>query len=342
MDLEYFRDYPDICVVIIGLNSGKYLNSCIKNVMKSNYPQEKIHIVYVDGGSKDNSVIIAHNFRNVTLIELDVNYPTPGSGRNAGYKSCSQPFIQFLDADTYLHPNWLKKAVSYLDSDVAAISGILEERIPDRNVYHLVSNIDWRVTPFTNGWVGSTCEAKVFGGNVLIRREAIEIAGGYDETLIAGEEADLSYRLRKNGWKLIRTNTPMASHDININSIHSYIKRAIRSGYGYTLIAMRYIGQKEKLFSQRLLRIVLSTFTPIGILIGLSSIQLPLLGFCTATMIIFRSFRKIGYFQRIYAISTKDAMSYSLHLSFVVFPQFLGVVRYFYGRITNHPLRNKK
>jgi GT2 family glycosyltransferase len=53
-----------------------------------------------------------------------------------------------------------------------------------------------------NGVGGKEGPCDFFGGGVLIRREALEDANGYDEYLIAGEDPDLSYRIREKGWEI--------------------------------------------------------------------------------------------------------------------------------------------
>ena len=50
---------PKIGVVIIGINVENYLADCIRSVRSADYPPDRLEVVYVDGGSRDNSLTIA-------------------------------------------------------------------------------------------------------------------------------------------------------------------------------------------------------------------------------------------------------------------------------------------
>jgi len=67
------------------------------------------------------------------------------------------------------------------------VTGRREERHPRKNIYHILTEMEWRYE------IGP---CRYFGGDVLIRREALERTGGFDELLIAGEDPELSYRVR--------------------------------------------------------------------------------------------------------------------------------------------------
>lgn len=333
--------YPEIGIIIIGLNSEKYIGSCIEAVKTSDYPQNKLEIIYVDGGSIDKSIEIAEQFKNVKIIRLDNPNPSPGRGRNAGYKACKKPLIQFIDSDSYLQPEWLKKAIGYLKHDIVAVWGNIFERYPDKNWFHTVTNFDWGVRSGEKGWLGDEGYEKMFGGNVLIRREFLEKTGGFDEDLIAGEDPDLSYRVRQIGGKIYKINVPMVSHDINMDSIRKYNKRAYRTGYAYAQIGMRYCREKEKFFLQRIFRILLSGTVPLAIIVFSAIIGYILPGFLVAIMIFLRPLRKVFQIKKQYGITLGEAVAYCLHFAFVVYPQLFGVLRYFTGVIFKYPLQNK-
>jgi GT2 family glycosyltransferase len=91
---------------------------------------------------------------------------------------------------------------------------------------------------------------------VLIKRKALEDVDGYDEYLIAGEDPDLSYRIRAKGWSIYRSGKTMAMHDINMNSFFKYLKRAFRGGYAYAEVSYRYIKKSEKMWLRETLRIL--------------------------------------------------------------------------------------
>jgi glycosyltransferase involved in cell wall biosynthesis len=334
-------NYSPISVVIIGLNVEMYINECIFSVMNADYPSGLIEIIYVDGGSKDSSSLIAKAFGNVKVIELKDRNPTPGKGRNAGYKAASHQVIQFIDADTIIDPGWFKNALPNLEDNKAAVKGKVIERYPQKNVYHLIGDIEWNISAGKAGWKFSDGPVKTFGGIVLIRKDVLEAVNGYDERLIAGEDPDISYRIRVAGWNIYQINKDMATHDLNMNDFFKYIKRSFRSGHAYAEIGFRYVRRTEKYFMQQLLRILFGVIFPLAVIfLGVVS-DMSIIGLVFAIPFLFRPLIKILFLRKRYKLNFNHALLYGVHLSFVIYPQFFGVLRYLFARVFGIPLKNK-
>lgn len=308
-----------ISVVIIGINVDGYLVDCIQSVRETDYPQDRLEIIYVDGGSKDQSVTTAKTFHNVRVIELDHPKPTPGRGRNAGWRAAKYDVIQFLDADTTIDRNWLKRALPHLKDSVVAVCGRREELHRDKNPYHLIGDIEWDASP---GLIDA------FGGDVLVKKKALEAVDGYDEELIGGEDPDLSYRLRQEGGLLLRINEAMTTHDLNMDSFQQYCRRAFRTGHAYAEIGLRYRKMPEKFWLRELTRISSSTTLPWILLSAASYVGLPFVGLMLAGSLSLRPLRLIKEFERKFHLNRAQSIFYALHLSFVVYPQMAGVLRY--------------
>ena len=330
-----------VSIVIIGLNVAGYIEECIKSIRISEYPDELIEIIYVDGGSSDASVLIAGSFKGIKIIELKDPHPTPGKGRNAGYKAAHHSLIQFLDADTTLELEWLKTAVQYIKDDTGAVCGRVIEKYPEKNRYHLIGNIEWNISAGKGEYGFSEGPCKTFGGIVLIRKHILETVNGYDESLVAGEDPDISYRVRQEGYKIYKLNAGMVHHDINMNTFRQYFKRAFRSGHAYAEIALRYITQKEKYFARQFFRIVISAMLPFLVLLSGIATNRTLVGLVVALLLIFRPLIKILLLKKRYKLVLSKALLYGLHLSFTVYPQFLGVLRYLFSLAFGFRLQNR-
>jgi len=320
------KQLPGISVVIIGLNAAKYLRQSLESVLNSEYPYKKLEVIYVDSGSTDGSQDIVHMFPQVELVQLDPRNPSAAKGRNAGAYRARYELIQFVDADSYVHPQWLRQAVLALEDDVAAVSGRLSERHPKKNLYHRMAELEWNLWVDPSGaWTTETMDANVFGGNVMLRRSVLLAVNGYDEYLKAGEDPDLSYRIRKLGFRLLRVNRAMASHDINMNGVLQYLSRSRRSGSAYAHLALRYWKESERFMVKRVIRIIGGVTTPImlvvaGVLTGHTN-----LGLILALLIMFRLVFQVGKFSKLFRIGYLRALEYSIYLAFSIYPQFMGV-----------------
>ena len=220
------ESYTDIGVVVIGRNEGERLRLCLESVARLSKT-----VVYVDSGSTDQSVVTARNL-GVNVIELDMTVPfTAARARNEGFRRLRSVekgvrYVQFVDGDCVVVAGWLEGASHFLDGhpDIAVVCGRRRERFPERSVYNRLCDIEWN-TP-----VG---EASACGGDALMRVDAFETAGGYRESLIAGEEPELCVRLRGIGWKIWRLDAEMTLHDAAMTRLGQWWRRCIRGGHAF-------------------------------------------------------------------------------------------------------------
>ena len=336
---------PDIDCVLIGVNCSKTLGRCIDSVFRSNYPKEKLHLYYVDGGSTDKSLEFAKDYKEVTVIALNPEYPTPGLGRNHGWRQGSSPLIQFLDSDTILDPDWLKKAVDAMDKEnVGAVLGFRKEMHPEHSIYNWIGDIEW------NGPVG---ESSCFGGDVLICREALQKTYGYDEVLVGGEDPELSRRVIRAGWKIIRINALMTNHDLAMKSVRQYLVRAFRSGYGFAAVRTREKKSGSDFWKYEFQKIVIKggvfiTCTMFSLLMVLlysskTIIELACLTVVPGiTILLNPRLFKVRKFMRENNLEKAEAKKYAWHCSIVVIPQLFGIMRFYFGLLCNKPLTNKR
>jgi GT2 family glycosyltransferase len=326
------EEFPEIACVIIGINVSRYLADCITSIRNADYPQEKLSIIYSDGGSSDTSPEIARSFPGVRIVELKDPSPTPGKGRNAGYRATDKPYIMFLDGDTLVDKEWFKNALPNFKDTVVAVTGKLTERWPDKNLYHVIASIEWQ-------YEEGVC--RYFGGNFMIKKSVLDEVGCFDPELVAGEDPDLSYRVRQKGYTIYRISQQMVLHDLNMTRFRQYLKRSFRGGYAYTEIALRYMKEPEKLWLRQLIRIIVRATLPFALIILGALVGFPLIGLFLALALALKPLLQTPRFARNFKISFPIALLYALHISFVVFPQMWGVLRYGYTLVGGDPLRNK-
>ena len=101
------------------------------------------------------------------------------------------------------------------------------EAHPQASIYNQMCDREWD-TP-----VG---EASECGGDALVRCKAFDEVGGYRAELQAGEEPEMTSRMRAAGWKIWRINSPMTEHDARMVSLGQWWRRAQRGGYGYAQV----------------------------------------------------------------------------------------------------------
>ncbi len=213
-----------IDAVVIGRNEGARLVACLDALQG-----QVRRLVYVDSGSTDGSVLAAHAV-GAEVIALDMTQPfTAARARNAGLAALAADppqFVQLLDGDCQMQPGWLSAALEAFAQHPMAvvICGRRRERFPEASVYNALADQEWD-TP-----IGM---ALACGGDALMRFDAVQAVGGYNPTLIAGEEPDLCLRLRAAGGQVWRIDAEMTLHDAAITRFGQWWKRTVRAGHAF-------------------------------------------------------------------------------------------------------------
>ncbi len=240
-----------LAVVAIGRNEGPRLRRCLESI-----PRGVAARIYVDSGSSDGSPALARAL-GAEVVELDPSLPfSAARARNAGFEraialAAELLAVQFVDGDCSLAPGFLERALALLaaERELGAVCGRRREIAPERTIYNRICDVEWRSPPA--GDVGSIG----FGGDVMIRVEALREAGGYRESLIAGEDPELSLRLRWLGWKVERRDLPMTLHDVDMRHFGQWWRRARRAGHAWAEVAHLHRGRAERIFRRELRRI---------------------------------------------------------------------------------------
>ncbi len=241
----------DVGAVAIGRNEGARLARCLESLRG-----RAQRIVYVDSGSTDGSVEAARSAgADVVALDTDRSF-TAARARNAGLAALCESdaggrlaYVQFVDGDCEIAPGWIEAARRRLEEDpcAAVVCGRRAERFPEQSIYNRLCDMEWN-TP-----VG---QATACGGDALMRIDAVRAVGGFDATLIAGEEPDLCLRLRAAGWTVWRIDAPMTRHDAAMTRFGQWWRRAVRGGWAYAEGSDRH-GDGPERYKRRDLRSVL-------------------------------------------------------------------------------------
>jgi len=322
------NELPLISVVVIGINISEKVVNCLKSVKKSNYPN--LEIIYVDGGSSDDSVKKVRKLGNIKIIELKQENPAPGRQRNEGWKNSKADLVQFLDGDTILDPDWLINAIYEIKDKKVAVCGYRRELYPNKNFYNFITDFDWGK---------SVGEIENIGGDILIKKSVLYECEGFDNNLIAGENSELSFKIKDKGYSIIRIDRNMTNH-AELNNFKRYFWRIFRHGYGHAEVAIKFYKKNNtKLLNNFIKSSIKAIFTPLFILLAIISKNIYFLFFSillnTKTILLFFSLKKKG-------LNNKYSSIYVIHSFFLVYPLTLGMLRYIIGKIFYFPFTNKK
>ena len=173
---------------------------------------------------------------------------------------------------------------------------------------------------------------------MLASAQAIQEVGGYREDLIAGEDMELSVRLRLRGGEIARLENPMALHDAAIFSFAQWWKRSYRAGFAYAEIGAIHGGSRLKFWvKERRSNWIWG--------LGLPVVSLALVPFCFGSSLFLWliAWGALGWKVRAwlirYGVRKEWASYYALFCVLGKVPQALGQVSFAIRGLTGRPKR---
>jgi cellulose synthase/poly-beta-1,6-N-acetylglucosamine synthase-like glycosyltransferase len=234
-----------LSVVIIGRNEGERLAECLRSVRGMHREGFEVETIYVDSGSVDGSVELAEAM-GARVVALAPERPSAALGRNAGWRTARGEIILFLDGDTILHPGFVAASLpEFAVPEIAVVWGHRRETHPERSPYVRFLDLDWIYAPGFTPYCG---------GDALMRRDVLESVGGFDDTLIAGEEPELCRRIAAKGYRILHVDRPMTGHDLAITHFRQYWRRNTRAGYAYSEVSAMLRARGESFWEEEAVR----------------------------------------------------------------------------------------
>lgn len=313
-----------IGLVAIGRNEGDRLKRCLRSI-----PKGLAAVVYVDSGSTDGSVEHARS-TGAEVVALDMSIPfTAARARNAGWHRLLEikpqlELLQFVDGDCEIAEGWLQAATAALDADpkLAVVCGRRRELHPDATTFNRLCDMEWN-TP-----IG---EAEACGGDALFRVSALTAVGGYDDSVIAGEEPELCLRLRRAGYRVHRIDHEMTRHDAAITRWSQWWLRNVRAGHACAEGHHRYGDGPERFYRRALASNLVWGLGVPAVSVGLA---LPTLGTSLGLLGLYGVLYRRARADRLQrGDSPQDAALYAKHIVIGKLPNAQGILQFHSRRL---------
>lgn len=167
---------------------------------------------------------------------------TPGYARNRGAVEGKADWIVFFDADTVPSEDLLDR---YFEPEPEASTALIGGGVMDEPV---ASN-GRPAARYQYMWAGlkqdNTFRLGSWGfpvtANVAVRRAAFESIGGFRDDIRAGEDADLTYRLRAAGWSVERREQAAVTHRTR-QTLGSFVRQQLLHAAGAAWLERHYPG----------------------------------------------------------------------------------------------------
>ncbi len=231
-----------VSVVIPAYRAASTIRRALESAANQTLPAAEI--IIVDDGSDDGTVDAVSACRDLlskwhgpaNFILLRQTNAGAGAARNRAVAHSSQPLIAFLDADDEWLPEHLEKSVAVMTSGSYVLTAHNEWIVDDgvESLNDCAARFRMREDPV----VGLYERGYISTSTVLVRRDAIIAAGGFDETLANGQDADLWTAILLSPAATFRVfETPLSRYYITPTGINAQTSRRLAC---YARIAERW------------------------------------------------------------------------------------------------------
>ena len=184
-----------VTVLMPVYNGAATIRRALDSVLGQTMPAQQV-LVIDDGSTDDTATLVAEEYKDIVTL---VQQPNGGvsSARNRGLRLAAGEYIAMLDADDWWAPGKLAAQVALLDDQtdvVATYTGLV-------NVF-----VDTGREEAADAFPAERLQSHIRLENpalapsaMMVRRSALESAGGFDPSLRTSEDWDLWFRLLKQG-----------------------------------------------------------------------------------------------------------------------------------------------
>ena len=181
-------DTPTVTALITFWNRADYLAEAIESVLEQSLPEDATsELVLVDDGSDDDSASIAHRYAPPARIVSQENRGAPGAA-NSGVRAARGEYLAFCDSDDLWLPGKLRAQLTAARAGTEMVFVHVEEFLSPELDPEVARTRALRAA--MPGYI-PTC--------VLVRRDAFERVGWFDESLANGAWVEWYTRARGAG-----------------------------------------------------------------------------------------------------------------------------------------------
>jgi biofilm PGA synthesis N-glycosyltransferase PgaC len=197
-----------VSVILVGHNEALRLRDCVSALGEQSLQERsRLQVIVVDDGSTDGMADIAHDLQREGLVNEVIRLrhrSGKSAGVNLGLGSCDSDIVVIADIDTSFDRDALAIILGHFAANprLGAISGDLGVRNERSTLITRCQAIEYGISISLGRRIADMLGilSIVSGAFGAFRRTAIESVGGQD--IEVGEDADLTLKLRRAGWRV--------------------------------------------------------------------------------------------------------------------------------------------
>lgn len=247
-----------VSIVIPVKDRADELSRCLSSIARLEYPQEMLQVIVVDDGSRDLSATVARD-SGALVVPSGGTGRGPAAARNVGARAATGEVLAFIDSDCTASPGWLAELLPAFNNPMMAavggqVDGMCTASAVDR--YEAVMSSLSLGTRERSGNVGDDT-FYLPSCNLLLRRSLFLDIGGFEDSMHVGEDVDLTWRLRDQGWTISYLPAGRVFHE-HRSSIRSFMSRRFDYGTSEGILQRLHPNRRKRMVIPPLLAVLLA------------------------------------------------------------------------------------
>jgi glycosyltransferase involved in cell wall biosynthesis len=261
--------YPLVSVILPIRNEADFIEQCISSILKSDYPEESMEIIVIDGMSNDGTRQIVKDLseKDSRILLFDNPRFIVPFAMNQGIRQSRGEIIIRIDGHVKIDPDFISKSVSALKEHPEA--------------WCTGGPVETVNSTYTGNAISAAMSSPVGVGNAMFRlgnfegyvdtlafgaywRWVFDKIGFFDEELVRNQDDELNMRLILNGGKIFMT---PAIHSLYF--ARSSLGKLARQYYQYGFWRIRTIQKHKRPATLR--QIIPLAFVSLWIVLGIAA-----------------------------------------------------------------------
>jgi len=224
-----------VSIIVPARNAEAAIADCLRALLRQDI-EEPYEIIVVDDGSTDRTAIIAEEFLQVKVLRQAQK--GAASARNAGIRAASGNIILFTDADCEPVPHWASTLVNTIITGAAGVKGTYRTRQRSLTARFVQAEYESKYRRMAR--LASIDFIDTYSAGY--KRDALLEAAGFDETISAVEDQELSFRLAERGYELRLAPEAIVYHT-HADTLAKYLSKKFWIGYWKVRVVALHPGR---------------------------------------------------------------------------------------------------
>lgn len=234
------KEYPEVSIIVPCYNEERTILGTVDSLLNLDYPKDKLKLIIVDDGSKDNTWNVIQVFADRENIKI---FKKKNGGKytalNFALTKIDTPFLGCLDADSFVDSQALKRIMTYFDDkDTMAVAPSIIVDNP-KNILQGAQKAEYDMSVYNKKMLAFLGGIHVTPGPFSIfRKKVFEDLGPYRHAHNT-EDQEIALRMQEHHYKI--EHCPDAYvYTVAPDTVKKLYRQRLRWIYGFIRNAIDY------------------------------------------------------------------------------------------------------